>query len=86
MEGYFLSTFEYFAFANQRRPDKYQVDVMGEYLGITRVFEISVVESFPDYVLPRSYDAPFEMCLYAGPNITDTNVASYGTTKVNWVW
>ena len=85
-EGYFPLASEHFAFQSLGRPNKYWVDVMGEYLGITSAFEIPGVGNFPGYALNRSYYEPFEILLDPGRNMTDPNIASYGTTGVKWVW
>ena len=85
-EGYFPLSHEYFAFPNLGRPDKSWVDFMGEYLGITSVFEIPGFGDFPGYALNRSYYEPFEILLDPGRNMTDPDIASYGTTGVKWVW
>ena len=85
-EGYFPLASEYFAFQNLGRPNKYWVDVMGEYLGITSVFEIPGVGSYAGYALNRSYYEPFDILIDPGRDPTDWCIASYGTTGVKWVW
>ena len=50
-EGDYPLGSEHFAFQNLGRPDKYWVDVIGEYLGVTRVFEIPGFGNFPGYVI-----------------------------------
>ena len=85
-EGYYPLANEVYAFPNLGRPDKQWIDVLGEYLGITSVFEIPGYGDFPGYAINRSYYEPFEMLLDPGRNMTDANIVSYGTTGVRWVW
>ena len=57
--GYFPRSSEYFSFQNLGRPNRYYVDLMSEYFGITTNYEIPGVGSFPGYVITDeaySYD------------------------------
>ena len=85
-EGYFPLSHEYFAFPNLGRPDKSWVDFMGEYLGITSVFEIPGFGDFPGYAMNRSYYEPFEILLDPGRKnlFTSPDAFGYGTPGVRW--
>ena len=49
-EGSFPLGSEYFAFQNEGRPNRYYVDVLSDYLGITEPFVLPGFGSFPGYV------------------------------------
>ena len=46
-DGDYPLAHEFFAFANEGRPGRVWVDMLGAYLGITSAWEISGVGSFP---------------------------------------
>ena len=81
-EGDYPLAAQMFAFQKLGRPKKSWGDVMGEYLGITSVFEIPGFGNFSGYTLNRTYYEPFESLLDPACSITDKTIASYGKTGV----
>ena len=47
---------EYFAFTTHGRPDRYWIDILSEYMGLTKTWEIPGFGSFPGYLINPSKD------------------------------
>ena len=76
--GYFPLAFEHETFQTNGRPDRYWVDILGTYLGITSTWDVGAVGSFPGYVLtPGDKSDVHEILIDPGQDLSDKCTASY---------
>ena len=51
--GYSPHNYEHVAFTNEGKPNRWYIDILSEYLGITTSFEISGPRSFPGFLVAK---------------------------------
>ena len=85
--GYFPLAFEHETFQTNGRPDRYWVDILGTYLGITSTWDVGAVGSFPGYVLtPGDKSDVHEILIDPGRDLNEPGTASYVLGNGDWVY